>query len=102
MFVLVGYAALPVLSQEAKVTSQVQYECDEGKGFLAEYLDDKSVRTTFGSKELTLPQVESASGARYSDGTVTLNTKGNEAFVEVGDKTVFNNCVATGSVQGLW
>lgn len=94
--VSVGFAALatPASSQ---TTNVIKYQCDEGKSFTAEYLQDgqNSVRTTFGSKVITLPQVESASGARYSDGSVTLNTKGYNAFVEVGDNVLFNNCSTT-------
>ncbi|MGI0487351.1 MliC family protein [Pantanalinema rosaneae CENA516] len=93
----------PVSSQN---TTRVWYRCDANKGFYAVYRPDgsDSVRLTFGSKVITLPQVESASGARYSNGSVTLNTKGDEAFVEVGDKVLFDNCVAQqgGGVSGLW
>lgn len=99
--------ALPTLAQEPKtvVTSSAVYACDEGKGFKAVYLktgEARSVRATFGSKVFVLPSVETGSGAKYSDGSVTINTKGDEAFVEVGDKKLFTNCVAVGSVPGLW
>ncbi|WP_432810793.1 MliC family protein [Pantanalinema sp. GBBB05] len=93
----------PVSSQSP---TKVSYRCDANKGFHAVYRPDGSdnVRLTFGSKVITLPQVESASGAKYSNGSVTLNTKGDEAFVEVGDKVLFENCVAQqrGGVSGLW
>jgi membrane-bound inhibitor of C-type lysozyme len=92
--------ATPSMAQE--VINRAQYKCDEGKGFLAEFLADNSVRTTFGSKVLVLPEVESDSGKKYSNESVTLNTKGEEASVEVGDSILFNNCVVKGSVQGLW
>lgn len=85
-----------------KVINSVVYECDQGKGFSAEFLDDKTVRATFGSKVFVLPQEPAASGARYGNGSITIFTKGREAFVEVGDKRLFDNCVAVGSVPGLW
>lgn len=85
-----------------KVIATATYQCDDGKGFTAQYRDDKTVRATFGSKVFELPQVESASGARYSNGSVTISTKGDEAFVEVGDKRLFENCVTVGSAAGLW
>jgi membrane-bound inhibitor of C-type lysozyme len=42
----------------------------------------------------TLPRVESGSGAKYSDGTTTFWTKGDEAFVQVNDEMVISDCVA--------
>ncbi|HEY9617217.1 MAG TPA: MliC family protein [Microcoleaceae cyanobacterium] len=94
----------PVSSQG---TTKVSYRCDANKGFTAVYQPDgadDNVRLTFGSKVITLPKVESASGAKYSNGSVTLNTKGDEAFVEVGDKVLFDNCLAQQGrgVSGLW
>ncbi|MBF2029967.1 MAG: MliC family protein [Oscillatoriales cyanobacterium C42_A2020_001] len=89
-------------SASPRVINSVVYRCDDSKGFSAEYLDDKTVRATFGSKVFVLPQEPSASGARYSNGSVTIFTKGNDAFVEVGDKRLFDNCIAVGSVPGLW
>jgi membrane-bound inhibitor of C-type lysozyme len=92
----------PALAQE---TNTVVYRCDEGKGFKAVYTtgDNSSVEATFGTRVFTLPQVKAASGARYSDGSVTIHTKGDEAFVEVGNTVLFRNCVAqSGAVSGLW
>ncbi|MDX2230081.1 MAG: MliC family protein [Leptolyngbyaceae cyanobacterium bins.349] len=85
-----------------KVIATATYRCDDGKGFKAEYRDNETVRATFGSKVIELPQAESASGARYSNGSVTIFTKGDTAFVEVGDDRLFSNCVVVGAVSGLW
>ncbi len=100
----IGISGQSTLAQETapKIINSVVYRCDAGKSFSAEYRDDKTVKATFGSKVLVLPQEEAASGARYGNGSVTLFTKGNEAFVEVGDQRLFDNCVVVGSVQGLW
>lgn len=88
---------------QAKVTARATYKCDEGKGFSVVYRNDNTAEATFGSKVIMLNQVEAASGARYSNGSVTLYTKGDAAFVEVGDNRLFANCVATGSgVHGMW
>lgn len=89
-------------SDELTVINNVQYECDGGKGFYAEYLSNNTVAATFGSKELVLPQVVAASGIRYSNGSVTLWSKGDTAFVEVGNKVLFKNCVSIESVEGRW
>ena len=43
---------------------------------------------------MTLPAVEAASGARYSDGSTTFWEQGGEAMVEVGDEVVLQNCIA--------
>jgi membrane-bound inhibitor of C-type lysozyme len=72
----------------------VKYKCDGGKRFSADYLSNNSVQATFGSKVLILPQVVSGSGIRYSNGSVTLSAKGDQALVEVGKKALFKNCIA--------
>jgi membrane-bound inhibitor of C-type lysozyme len=41
-----------------------------------------------------LKQETSGSGVRYGDGTLTLFTKGDTAFVEKGGETVLKNCLA--------
>ncbi len=106
MGVTAGFIAIaPVSNAQAatpKVVTTATYRCDAGKGFKAEFRDDKSVRATFGTKVVELPNVESASGAKSSDGSVTLFTKGDEAMVDVGDKRLFANCVTVGKVSGLW
>jgi membrane-bound inhibitor of C-type lysozyme len=97
--------ATSAMAQEAvppKLISRATYQCAEGKGFTAEYRDDKTVRATFGSKVMVLPQVEAASGTKYSDGRVSLFSRNNAAMVDVGDKTLFKDCSAVGSVQGMW
>jgi len=96
--------ATPATAQDPapNVISTATYQCDDGKGFTAVFRDNDTVRATFGSKVLELPQVESASGARYSDGSTTIFTKGDTAFVEVGNNRLFDNCVAVGAAAGLW
>lgn len=90
-------------TKQAKVTARATYKCDEGKGFSVVYRNDSTAEATFGSKVIMLNQVESASGTRYSNGGVTLYTKGDTAFVEVGDNRLFANCVATGGgIHGMW
>ncbi|UBF25491.1 MliC family protein [Kovacikia minuta CCNUW1] len=89
-------------SAQPKVINSVRYKCDAGKSFDAVYYSNQTVKATFGSKVITLPQVESGSGIRYSNGSVTLHGKGDTAFVEVGDRVLFDNCVVSGSVPALW
>lgn len=53
-----------------------------------------TVTVTLPDDTVTLPRVESASGARYSDGTTTFWNHGDEVLVEVDGKTVYESCVA--------
>lgn len=53
-----------------------------------------TVTVTLPDGTVALPQVESASGARYGDGTTTFWNKGNEALVEVNGETVYENCIS--------
>lgn len=102
---VVTYAVMvpmTAIAQTPKTINKVFYRCDDGKGFTAEFRDDDTAKTTFGSKVLVLTQEPVASGIRYSNGSVTLIGKGPNASVEVGDKTLFANCVETGRVSGLW
>jgi len=96
--------ACPGIAQDnaPKVTATATYRCDAGKSFTAQYRDNQTALATFGSKTVELTQQESASGARYGDGSITLFTKGDTAFVDVGDKRVFANCVSGGAVSGRW
>lgn len=97
-----GMVPLEAIAQTPKTINTVTYRCNEGKGFTAVYRDDDTVKATFGSKVLELQQEPAASGIRYTNGGVTLHAKGTSAFVEVGDTTLFENCVETGRVSGLW
>ena len=42
---------------------------------------------------VTLPQADSASGAKYSNGAVTFWSKGNTALVEEGGEAKWKDCV---------
>ncbi len=87
-----------------------RYQCEDGKTFEAEYLIEQAQLTLAGRK-LTLPQVRSASGTRYSDGQTTLFTKGTEAFIEENGTRTYSACVgqlaasqpnSAQPVRGLW
>ena len=51
------------------------------------------VSLVLDGKQLTLPQVRAASGAKYSDNQYTFWSKGNTAFVERDEKVIINDCV---------
>lgn len=74
-------------------TKPVTYRCDEGKRFIVVF-DSKGdfAMLTLGEREISLPLVPSASGAKYSDGRTTFWGKGQEAFVEMDGRIVYRNC----------
>lgn len=77
----------------APTTKTVEYKCASKKTLKVEY-SDKGAKFELDKKQLTLPSVKSASGAKYSDGKTTLSTKGKEAFVEANGKKVLDQCVS--------
>lgn len=96
LMVLTTMAIAP-LSASAQTVTTVRYRCDGGETFRAEYYDDFAIIAMADQDEeaiYTLPQVESGSGIRYSDGTITLFSQGDEAFVERDGEVVFDDCVA--------
>jgi membrane-bound inhibitor of C-type lysozyme len=102
--VLLGSA---IATDAAKAqANKVTYQCEEEKTFTAEYLPKKVHITLLpdGTK-LTLPQVISGSGIRYSDGKTTLVSKGANATISNKDdkEEISFNCVEVAKpVQGLW
>jgi putative lipoprotein len=54
-------------------------------------MSQDSAWLTLPTREITLPHVQAASGAKYSDGTVTFWNKGNSARLEVPPDT-FPDC----------
>ncbi|MDE1950763.1 MAG: MliC family protein [Burkholderiales bacterium] len=73
-----------------KLSSEIEYRTETGESIHARYyrLNDGSLSFAKirlpGGSEATLPNVLSASGAKYSDGRrYTWWTKGNTAFLEV-------------------
>lgn len=86
-------AIAPLQLAQAASVNTARYRCEEGGVFRAEYYEDSAV-VAYDGETFTLPQVESGSGTRYSDGTMTLYSEGDEAFIEVGDETIFDDCEA--------
>lgn len=87
--VILAIAPLPVKAQGRTIT----YQCSQGKTFTSEFSPNTALVKLDRNQTLTLPQILSGSGARYSDGRTTLFIKGDEAFIEVNDKVTFEQCV---------
>lgn len=66
------------------------YECPDGTNFTANIKGEKAWLFLPG-KTLSLAHVSAASGAKFSDGTTTFWSKGQEAYLESRDK-VARNC----------
>lgn len=69
------------------------YKCDDAKQLPVRFeKDGKSAMIILPEREFRLDQIQAASGARYSNGRTTLNTKGTDASLEEGSKTLYANC----------
>lgn len=71
----------------------IPYRCEGGAAVTANY-QGKSVRLELPDTAVTLPQQQSADGARYGDDTYTFWTKGNEALVQRGDLIIYRHCLS--------
>lgn len=76
-------------------STMATFQCPDGEMVEAEFIGTDAVVAVLPDQEaMTLPRVESASGARYSDGTTTLWNKGDEIMVEVNGETILSGCIA--------
>jgi membrane-bound inhibitor of C-type lysozyme len=101
---LVAIASLPAIAKQQQV---VRYQCNNGRSFEAQYSPETAQVKLGENESLTLQQTPAASGVRYSDDRTTLFTKGNEAFIQVENQTVFAGCVAQDTtnqrrIRALW
>jgi putative lipoprotein len=71
-------------------TQTYMYECNDGYGFVAR-IEGENAWLFLPNGTISLPHVRSASGARYSDGSITFWSKGEEALLETG-KNRHRNC----------
>jgi membrane-bound inhibitor of C-type lysozyme len=78
-----------------KNASVITFYCEEGT--LKAVFGKDNLTLSFGSSTLTLPHAISADGARYELDTPTATTtfwsKGDNAFMTVGDNQIYTNCV---------
>ena len=82
-----GFDHLLNALQSSSDAPTVSYKCSGGSKLTAQFTQGEpgSAKVTRGSSTWDLPQVRSASGAKYSKGKVTLWTKGPEAtFIRKG------------------
>ncbi|PSN16280.1 hypothetical protein C7293_03490 [filamentous cyanobacterium CCT1] len=73
----------------------VVFACPGGETITAQFVGAETAIVTLPDQDpITLPATESASGARYSNGTTTLWNKGDEVLVEVDNTVVLSDCTA--------
>jgi membrane-bound inhibitor of C-type lysozyme len=71
----------------------VAYRCEQNKRLVVRYpAGGRYAVVMLPDREFRLDPVESASGARYSNGRTTLITKGEEAMLEEQGNALFANC----------
>jgi membrane-bound inhibitor of C-type lysozyme len=85
-------AAGPIVSQPS-APKGTRYACDGDRSFSAEYYPGGATLYITG-QALKLKQVEAASGARYSDGAMTLWNKGTEVTLTFNEAPFYRNCRA--------
>jgi len=85
--------------QSASQGYRVTYQCRDEVTFTAQLTEREAIADLPEKPGLTLPRVGSASGAKYSDGTITLWDKGGEAFVETNGIMMLVDCQAIESIS---
>ncbi len=89
-----GGTAQPPATVAPENVIRATFVCPDGTSIEAVFDNAAdTVTVTLPDGTLTLPHVESGSGARYSDGTTTFWNKGDEALVEVDGQIVYESCV---------
>lgn len=77
----------------AKPDNVFEYECPDGTRFTAQFPPGANkMKLELDGVGYELPQVQSGSGIRYSDGTTTFWGKGREAMLERKGHPPRTNC----------
>ncbi len=74
----------------------LHYQCGTTPLTVRQTASPPQVAFILDGRQLTLDQVKSASGVRYSNGQYTFWSKGNNAFVEREGKIIINDCIIAG------
>ena len=86
--------ASPTQAQDAPVQT---YQCSPSEKLVVKTVPGSQPLTLEvtlpDQRTVTLPQDQSASGAKYSNGSITFWSKGNTALVEEGGEPKWKDCV---------
>jgi membrane-bound inhibitor of C-type lysozyme len=72
---------------------RVTYYCGAAQRFIATIHGD-TARVVLGGTTYRLGRVVADSGDRFSNGSVTLSTRGTDATLQVTDSSSFRNCTS--------
>jgi membrane-bound inhibitor of C-type lysozyme len=72
----------------------IAYGCAGGQTFSVVYKKGEEADLVMGTKTFTLKQVLSGSGFKYTDNTLTLTGKGQEAMLEGATGGALRDCIA--------
>ena len=95
---------IPIVEQPVnEVINNVTFNCASSKNIQAIFYKDKVDITLSDGRNMILPQVISASGARYSnaDDSFIFWNKGDGAFIEEGGKATFVECLIAGTSKNI-
>ncbi|MDR0805927.1 MAG: MliC family protein [Enterobacteriaceae bacterium] len=70
----------------------LKYQCEKQPLLVTQNNEKQQVYLTIDGQPQQLNEVESASGAKYSNGIFTFWSKGNSAMVMYHDEIIINNC----------
>jgi membrane-bound inhibitor of C-type lysozyme len=110
--VIIGYsvfhktpaAVAPTPPVATKPISTANYSCDAGSTIAASFSTNSASLKLSDGRSLVLPQIISADGAQYQQGSILFVTKGDQAFLQENGNTTYSNCIAgaaTTSTNGL-
>ena len=88
---LAALAALALLSACA-TTTPMQWRCDGGAAFSARITGTGTAEVFAAGQTYSLPHVQAASGAKYSNGSVEYWEHGGEATLGGARGGPYNNC----------
>ena len=89
----------PARAKPSPQPSTYVYECTDAYNFVTR-IEGETAWLFLPNGTVSLPQIPSGSGAKYSDGDITFWTKGEEAMLEVGEDTR-RNC-RNNRVKAIW
>ncbi|WP_336518375.1 MliC family protein [Pollutibacter soli] len=88
LLLLPSFMVISCNSETTKAISTVEYSCGNGSKLTVSYYKDSAVvKGSINGIDVnwSLPQVEAASGIRYSDGKLQVWSKGKSAQIDPGD-----------------
>lgn len=86
-----------MLEAERNTIKAAVFNCSDDKSFHAVFFDDKAELNLSDGRSVLLLRAMSASGIRYTnaDESLVFWNKGNTAFIQEGEISTYDNCLAT-------